>query len=302
MRSLKNIAVYWNRPSRCAYLFLFPSMIILVCFSILPVLSSFVISFTDMNLFLTNVEFLGTVNYIKMFSDARMWNSFRNTIVFAIGEVPIQVSLGLLIAAAVSRNSHFNKVMRTVYFIPVICSLTSMGIILSMMLDTTIGIIPYYCKVLGLGNPMFHKSASTSMITVILVTVWKNFGHTMVILLAGIQGISSSYYEAADVEGATGLMKFFRITIPLLLPNIAFCAVTNLIGSMQVFDQIYVMTRGGPMFSTESAVMYIYTRGFNSPFQLGYASAIAVMLCLIIVTLSLTLNRWFIAREEGIYG
>ena len=124
----------------------------------------------------------------------------------------------------------------------------------------------------------------------------------MVILLAGIQSISPSYYEAAEVEGASKTDQFFRITIPLLTPNIAFCAVTNLIGSMQVFDQVYVTTRGGPMFSTESAVLYIYTRGFNSPYQLGYASAIAVLLCLIIMTLSLTLNRWFIAREEGIYG
>ena len=301
MNPINRVTAYWNRPERAAYLFLAPSLIILVCFSLIPVLASFAISFMKMNLFLSDVGFAGLKNYQKLWADARMWNSLKNTMIFVLGEVPLQVCLGLVVAAMVTRNTRFNKMMRAAYFVPVICSLTSIGIILSMMLDTTIGIIPYFCKLLGLGSPTFLKSVSTAMPTVIAVTAWKNFGHTAVILLAGMQSIAPAYYEAADVEGAGKGNQFLRITIPLLLPNIAFCVVTNLIGSMQVFDQVYVMTRGGPLYSTESAVMYIYTRGFNSPFQLGYASAIAVALCLIIMALSLTLNRWFIAREEGIY-
>ena len=140
-----------------------------------------------------------------------------------------------------------------------------------------------------------------AMPIIVFLTVWKNFGHTMVILLAGIQSISPGYYEAATVEGATAWKQFSRITLPLLLPNIAFCVVTNLIGSMQVFDQVYVATRGGPLFKTETIVQYIYSRAFNQPYALGYASSIATVLFVIIMTLSLSLNSWFLKREEAVY-
>ncbi|MCE5342140.1 MAG: sugar ABC transporter permease [Eubacteriales bacterium] len=221
---------------------------------------------------------------------------------FMLMEVPLQVTLGLFVAVLVSRASWFVRLARSVLFIPVVCSLTSISIIWSLILDPTIGIIPYYTQLLGLGKCTFLKDPNLAMPIIVFLSVWKNFGQTMVILLAGIQSINPTYYEAAMVEGAKPAQQFFRITLPLLLPNVAFCVITNLIGSMQVFDQVYVATRGGPMFRTETAVMYIYTRAFSAPFQLGYASAIATVLFVIIMILSLTLNRWFLKREEAVYA
>lgn len=290
-----------TKPEKAAYLFILPSILILFFFTIIPVVSAIGISFYDMNMFFHNTRFVGIENYTKMLKDPRVWNSLKNTFIFVLFEVPIQVSVGLLIASMLSKNTRINKIMRATYFIPVICSLTSISIIWSLILDPNIGIIPYYCKQLNIGSPKFLKDPNMAMSVIIFLTVWKNFGHTMVILLAGIQGINSAYYEAADVEGAGSVSKFTKITIPLLIPNIAFCFITNLIGSMQIFDQVYVATRGGPLFRTETIVQYIYSRGFTSPFQLGYASSIAVMLFIIIMTMSLTLNRWFLRKEEAIY-
>ncbi len=290
-----------NRPEKAAYLFILPSMIVLLVFTIVPVVSAVGISLFDMNMFFKDTKFIGFANYAKAFSDKRVWNSFGNTFRFVLMEVPLQVALGLFIAVLVSRTTWFTKFMRTVYFIPVICSLTSISIIWSLILDPTIGILSYYMRQLGLGQCQFLKDPNLAMPIIVLMTVWKNFGHTMVILLAGIQSISTVYYEAALVEGASPAKQFLYITLPLLLPNVAFCCVTNLIGSMQVFDQVYVATRGGPMFRTETAVQYIYSRAFASPFALGYASSIAVVLFIIIMVLSLTLNTWFIRREEAIY-
>ena len=290
-----------NRPEKTAYLFILPSMLILLVFTIIPVISAVGISLFNMNMFFKDTAFVGLANYKKAFADPRVWNSFGNTLKFVLMEVPLQVAVGLFLAVLLSRRSWFTNAMRTVFFVPVICSLTSIGIIWSLILDPTIGILPYYLRCLGLGSCQFLKDPDLAMPIIVLLTVWKNAGHTMVILLAGINAINPAYYEAARVEGASAVRQFFSITLPLLLPNVAFCVVTNLIGSMQVFDQVYVATRGGPLFRTETAVMYIYSRAFSAPFALGYASSIAVVLFVIIMTLSLTLNTWFLKREEGIY-
>ena len=291
-----------NKPAKAAYLFILPSMLILFVFTLIPVVSSVAIGFFDLNMFFKNTTFVGLQNYVKLLADRRVWNSFGNTLAFMLMEVPLQVALGLFVAVLVSRTGWFTRLARSVLFIPVVCSLTSISIIWSLILDPTIGIVPYYTQLLGLGKCSFLKDPNLAMPIIVFLSVWKNFGQTMVILLAGIQSINPTYYEAAMVEGARPIQQFFRITLPLLLPNIAFCVITNLIGSMQVFDQVYVATRGGPMFRTETAVMYIYTRAFSSPFQLGYASAIATVLFVIIMILSLSLNRWFLKREEAVYA
>ena len=136
------------------------------------------------------------------------------------------------------------------------------------------------------------------MPTVILMTVWKNFGYTMSILVVGIQGIPTDYFEAAEIDGANGRQKFFAITSPQLLPSLGFCIITNLIGSLQVFDQVYVTTGGGPQRSTETLVYYIYKTGFTNPYDLGYASAMSVIMLVIILALSLPIYLRMFAKER----
>jgi multiple sugar transport system permease protein len=289
------------RPEKAAYLFIAPSMLILTLFVVVPLVAALVISMTQLNLFFTKTNFIGFANYLKAFSTDRVWNSFKNTFYFVLLEVPAQVVLGLVVASALAANTRFNRVMRSIFFIPVVCSLTSISLIWSLILDPTIGMIPYSLTLLGLPKITFLKDPALAMPVLAFLTVWKNFGHTMIIIGAGLTGISSTYYEAARIDGANAFQQFMRVTVPLLLPAIGFCVVTNLIGSMQMFDQAYVTTRGGPLFKTETAVIYIYQRAFSQPFELGLASAISVMLFVVIAVLSLTANGIIRRRERNLY-
>lgn len=294
---LKKTVKYFNKPSRAAYVFLFPSLLTLSVFVLFPLCFALVVSFSNLDIFLDPPKFVGLNNFVALVSDPRFLNALKNSFYFLL-EVPLQIILGLLVAVYLSKNTFFRKSMRSVFFVPTICSLTAMGIVWSFLLDPQIGMVPYYLSVFGINNLTFLHDPSLAMICVILMTVWKNFGMTMIILVAAIQGVPSSYYDAADIDGAGEFKKLWKITIPLIIPNIAFCVVTNIIGSMQVFDQIYVMTQGGPLYSTETLVMYIYDVGFKeSPFNLGYASAIAVVLFILIMIITLFTNNYLDKKQ-----
>lgn len=295
----RSILEFFKKPKGVAYLFLLPAGLTLLIFVIIPLVSAIIISFLNLTIFLHIPKFVGLANYARLLHDGRFWNALKNSIYFLI-EMPIQVLVGLLLAAYLSKNTFFRKFLRSVFFIPVVCSLTAMGIVWSFLLDPQIGIIPYYLTELGLPHLQFLTDPKMAMPLIILMTVWKNFGLTLVILVAGIQSIPQSYYEASEMDGANSIVQFFRITLPLLVPSLGFCIVTNTIGSLQVFDQIYVMTQGGPLHATETLVMYIYNVGFTSePFNLSYASTIAVILFMIIMLISLLMNNYLTRRETA---
>lgn len=289
---------YWYRQDKVAYVFLAPSMIILFLFAFIPLVAALVISLLNIDIFFNNISFAGIKNFVAAFLDERFINALKNTVVFAIIEVPLQIVIGLLIANTLSHNSLFSKLARSVFFIPVVCSMAAIGVVWSLMVDGNIGIVTYIVKkIFGVDINLF-RLAGTAMPTVIAMTVWKNFGYTMSILVVGIQGISQELYEAAEIDGANGRQKFFNVTIPQLLPSLGFCLITNLIGSLQVFDQVYVTTSGGPQYKTETLVYYIYKTGFTSPFNLGYASAMSVLLLVVILIISLPLYFKMFKREE----
>ena len=218
---------------------------------------------------------------------------------FAVVEVSLQVVIGLLIANALSGTALFSRMARSVFFVPVVCSMAAIGIVWSLLLDGTIGMIPYFIKEwFGITGLSFFRDSGTAMGTVIAMTVWKNFGYTMSILVVGIQAIPTDYFEAAKIDGASRVQQFFWITIPQLLPSLGFCLITNLIGSLQVFDQVYVTTGGGPQRKTETLVYYIYKTGFTNPFDLGYASAISVLLLIVILAFSLPVYFKMFKAEE----
>ena len=259
---------YWNRPDRAAYLFLTPSFLVLLLFTVIPLLGTLAISFTDLNIFFTSRNFVSFENFTRIFSDERAVNSLIHCF------------------------------CRSTFYIPVICSLTSIAIIFSMLLDPNVGAIPYLFSQVGLPIPQFFRDPTLAMPTVAIMTVWKNFGVTMTILLTAIQGISPSLYESAQMDGATNRQQFFNITLPQIVPSLGFCILTNLIGSMQVFDQVYVATAGGPQFKTETAVQYIYSRGFTAPYELGYASALSSVLFIIVATIAISTNVYMSRKEK----
>jgi len=297
----KRFSSYWNQPKHAAYLFITPSLLFLTVFVFVPLIIALFLGFFQVNLFFKDTMFVLFDNFTRAFQDERVMGSFLNTTYFVLLETPIQVFIGLVVAVLVTQNTYFNRFLRSIYFSPVICSMTAIGIIWSMVLDSNIGIIPYYIYRLGFEKPLMLRDPNWAMPIVALLTVWRNFGHTMIILVAGISSIPGTYYEAARIDGASSIQQFIRITIPLLLPALGFCMVTNLIGSFQVFDQVYVATRGGPMFRTETVVQYIYTRAFKAPYELGYASAIAFLLFLLIAVFSLILNHRLRRQEEKMF-
>ncbi|MFT4006344.1 MAG: sugar ABC transporter permease [Lacrimispora sp.] len=299
MKRRSKLAAYWNRPYHAAYLFLLPSLILLVVFAVIPLIASLVISVMNMNIFFTDTGFAGFKNFLEAFADDRFWNALKNTVVFVIFEVPLQIVLGLLVANMLTEAGWFNRLARSVIFLPVICSMAAIGIVWSILLDGNIGFIPYLLSKIGIDGVNFFRDARTAMPTVIAMTVWKNFGYTMSILVVGIQGISESYYEASRCDGATRTQQFFKITIPLLKETLGFCLITNTIGSLQVFDQVYVTTQGGPRYKTETLVQYVYKTGFNQPYDLGYASALSALLLVVILIISLPMYKKMFMNKEA---
>lgn len=295
---MKNLSRYWNKSNHAAYLFLVPSFLVLFLFTVIPLIGTFAISFTNLNIFFTTRDFVGLKNFIRIFSDERAVNALVHTLYFTLLETPTQIIVGLLFAVILAKNTRFNRFFRSAVYIPVICSLTSIAIIFSMLLDPNIGAIPYLFSQIGLPIPQFFRDPALAMPTVAFMTVWKNFGVTMTILLTAIQGISRSLYESAEMDGATKRQQFFNITIPQIIPSLGFVTLTNLIGSMQVFDQVYIATAGGPQFKTETAVQYIYSRGFSAPYELGYASALSSVLFIIIAVIAITANLYMTHKEK----
>ena len=297
----KRICSYWNRPNHAAWLFLLPAIVLLAVFVILPLAGTMVLGFFKVNIFLNDPEFVGLENFKRFFTDSRAINSLWHTLYYAVWQVPLQIIIGLVLAAMLSKNTIFNKFCRSVFFVPTVCSLTATSIIWSMLLNPYIGSIPYIIQKIGLTAPRFLTDPMLALPTIALITVWKNFGMTLMIMLGGIHGISPSLYESADMDGANRIQQFFHITVPQIIPSLSFCLLTNFIGSMQVFDQVYIMTGGGPQFKTETAVQYIYVRGFNAPFELGYASAVSWILFVLIAAIAIGMNL-FMNRKEKQYS
>lgn len=298
-KSFKNLTAYWNRPDKAAYLFVAPALLILLMFTVIPLIATMVISTLDMDVFLMIKDFVGFDHFIKLSGDERLIEAAIHTLYFAGVEVPLQIILALLIAVYVSKNTVFRKFLRSIFFVPSICSLTAIGIIASFLLDPQTGVYPLYLTQLGLPRLEFFRDPVWAMPSVITLTVWRNFGYSMIILVAGIQAIPDSYYEAAQLDGAGKVKQFFTITMPMLMPAFSFCVITTTISALQVFDQIFVTTQGGPLNKTETIVGYIYNTGFKmAPYDLGYASAISVSLFVVIMAITLLMNQYFLHKES----
>lgn len=284
---------------RAGLLFVTPTMLIFTVFVFVPLIISFVFSFLKFDMMFNNIEFQGAANYLKLVTDQKFWNAMGNTLYYTLGTVPLQVLVALITAVALKKNSKINTFFKSVFFLPSIVSMTVISIIWSFLLDPDIGMFPYWLSFLGVEPMALLKSPVWAMPTIILVSIWKSFGFNMVILIAGLQGVPDSYYEAADIDGASGMRKFMKITVPMLMPTLSFTVVNSIISSFQVFDQIYVMTKGGPLFKTQTVVQLIYSAAFDS-FNMGYASTIAIALFIITFVVSLFTFRRMQRGEDDL--
>lgn len=263
-----------------------PSMVIISVFTIYPIIQSLVMSFTNWNILRNTKSFVGLSNYVKMFSDERFLNALKNTVEYTVFYVPLLMLLSVLFAAAINQKFTASGFYKSLLFVPAVTSMAIIAIIFRYILDGDIGLISLWLRKIGISVPDFLRDEKTAMGAVIFTSLWRWIGFNMVILLAGMCAIPDSLYEAAEIDGAGNLRKFFSITLPLIAPSVSFTLITNIISSFQVYDQVYVMTKGGPMFRTEVLVYYIYYNGFNV-YKMGYASAMAFFLFVIILLFTL---------------
>jgi len=267
---------WFQKDGAWALLLLLPNILGFLAFTLIPVLGSFMLSFTSWDM-LSPVKWVGVDNYASLIKDETFIKVFWNTIYFAGVSVPLGMVISLLLAVALDRDIRFKKFYRAAYFLPVVSSMVAVAVVWQFIYNPEYGLLNYFLGMLGITGPNWLTSTSWAMPAVILTSIWKNVGFNMLIFLAGLQGISESYYEAAELDGARWHHKFWYVTVPLLSPTTFFVTVMSFIGSFQVFDTVFLMTQGGPARSTSVIVHYLYENAFKY-FNMGYASAMAYVL------------------------
>jgi ABC-type sugar transport system permease subunit len=240
---------------------------------------------------------VGVANYARLVSDPRVWNALRNTVYYTAVTVPVGIVISLALAQALNAAIPARSALRAAFFLPVIASFAIVAIVWSFLLDPDIGYLSYWLRQLGVPVSGWLRDPRWAMPAVMLVSIWKNLGFNMVIFLAGLQAIDSSFYEAAKVDGASAWQRFWSITLPLLRQSMLFVLVISIIAAFEVFDVVWVMTPGGgPLFSTDVLVTYIYHEGIQI-LDISYASSIGVVLFLIVFALTLVQLRVLRFRE-----
>lgn len=275
-----------------ALLFLSPTLVIVTTFVVFPILFSFYLSFHEWNMFGSERSFVGMDNYARMFSDREFWLVFRHTAFYTLGTVPLNMALALVVAFALNKKLRGKKWLRAAFFTPVVISSVAAAVIWRWVFDPNLGLANHMLSLLGMSPVNWMNDAGAAMFSLIIVGVWKTFGINVVLYAAGLAGIPEHYYEAAEIDGAGGWTRFWRITLPLLSPTTLFILVLSVIGSFQVFDLVYVLTYGGPLGSTKVIVFYLYEHAFRF-FNMGYASAVAYALFAVLLVLTLAQIRFF---------
>lgn len=273
-----------TKHGRTAALFIAPSFIPLVLFLILPMFAAIVLSFSSWDL-LTPPHWIGLANFQELIHDKDFHNALKNTLIFIAGYLPLVYVLGLSAALALDRKFRGSSILRAAYFLPVITSWVVVALLWKWILNPQGGLVNSGLAAIGIDGPGWWTSKSWSMISVIIPSAWKDLGYVMLILLAGLQSIPPEYKEAASIDGASKRQILFRITLPLLTPASFFILVVSLINNFQVFDQIYVMTQGGPEGSTSVVVQQIVKNSFEYG-HMGYASAMSMVLFSIILVIT----------------
>lgn len=267
------------------YILIFPVVIIFAVFMVYPIIRSLYLSFFE--LVSGSYEFVGLSNYTTLFKDEVFWKSLGNTVIYLIVQVPVMIGGALLIAVAIEQKFLKGKAFfRTTIFLPSVTALVAYALVFKVLLNGDHGLINYVIELFGgKGVNWFYEEWPARFAIIISIT-WRWLGYNMIILLAGIQSIPNELMEAADIDGASFWDKLFHITIPMVKPIILFCTITSTIGTLQLFDEPFILTEGGPNNATITMGQYLYNNGFRY-LKFGYASAIGYVMTVIIGLLSL---------------
>lgn len=294
----RNDSKYRKGDLPSALLFLSPTLVIFSTFILFPVFFSFYLSFQKWNMFSGEATYVGLDNYIRMFESAEFWIVLKNTAIYTIGTIPLNMLLSLAIAYVLNKKLAGKKFLRTAFFAPVIISPVAAAVIWRWLYDPNFGLVNYFIGFFGFNPVNWLNEPTAAMFALIIMGVWKTFGINMVLFSAGLQGIPDSYYEAAELDGAGKLAKFWHITVPMLAPTTFFIMIMSMISSFQVFDLVYVLTSGGPLGSTKVLVFYVYEYAFKF-FEMGYASAISYFLFALLFILTMIQIRYMKSKVYG---
>lgn len=290
-----------SEANAAAWFFLAPALVLIGIFFFLPVTASLLLSVTDFDLYgiadIRNTRFVGFQNYSRLLRTPDFWVALRNTFYFAFvgGPLTIAVSLGAALLLS-SRLVRFKGLFRTIYFTPFVTTLVAVSIVWKYLYHTRYGLFNHALGAIGVGPVDWLGDPNWAMPAIILMAVWKSFGYNMLIFIAGLQAIPEELYDAAEIDGAGPVRKFFSITLPMLAPTLVFVGVITMIGYFQLFAEPYVMTSGGPLRSTTSVVLLMYEEGFRW-WRMGFAAAIAFVL--FIVILIATLLQFRLQKERA---
>jgi ABC-type sugar transport system permease subunit len=268
-----------------AYAFVGPALLVLLAFIVYPAGYSFVLSFYEWNGFTPQWgEFVGVQNYVDLARDPIFWKAAVNSVLFVAFRTPLEVGIAFVLAMLLNQNIPGRSFLRTMFFVPVVMSLIVVTILFQRILEPNAGLLNTFLRSVGLNVlalPWLGDTA-TALPVVVLVSVWKNVGFSLVILLAGLQGLPTEVIEAARCDGATRRQLTLHVIIPLMKPILGIATVLSIIGGLKVFDLVYIMTRGGPTYSTEVFATMLYRHAFDLN-EMGIASALAVVMVLVIM-------------------
>jgi len=273
-----------RRRDLAAYLFLLPGLIHFIVFVLLAVLASLGLSFTRWDL-LSRPVFIGVQNFVDMVHDDLFWNALRVTFLYVLLSLPAGVVLALGLALAMNQKLRGISFFRACYFIPVVSSMVAVSMVWRWIYQPDFGLLNYLLSLVGITGPDWLGDDRLTMPSLAVLSIWKGLGFNMVLFLAGLQGIPRSLYEAAAIDGAGRWAQFRHVTWPLLTPTTFFVVVLGIIGSFQAFDQVVLMTNGGPGDASRVYTFYLYTKAFRDH-AMGYAAALAWVLFAIIAAVT----------------
>ena len=288
-----------KRENLTGILFIIPAMLPLLVFWILPVIFSGGLSFTNWDMMSEDIKFMGFKNYTSLLRDPNFGRVLKNTLVFAVGSTIPTIFLGMMIALVMDGASKGAGLYRTIIFAPYITPMVAISVVWSWIFEPRVGILNFVMRLVSLPESQWLQSSKTAMISVLIVTTWKSLGWTMIFYMEAIRKVPKSLLESASMDGANGFWRFIKITLPMISPTTFFLVIMSTISSLQAYDQIQVLTQGGPAGATRTLLYYYYQEAFQN-FNTGKASAVAVILVIITVILSLAGTR--ISKKTVFYN
>jgi multiple sugar transport system permease protein len=273
-----------------AYLFILPILIVFGVFRIYPSIQTLVYSFFDINLVAKTLKPVALKNFALLLHDATFMKAIRNTLTFAVFIVLFSTALGLILASLFTSRMRGAGLFKAVYFAPFITSTVAAAVVWTFLYNPRFGLFNSILEILHLPTRSWISSSKEALASIIIFSIWKSVGYNMVIFIAGLQNVPESFHEAAIIDGAGGIRRFFSISVPLVAPTAIFVVMYNTILALKVFDQVFVLTAGGPADATTVVVLQIYKQAFEN-YRFGYAASMAFVLFVIIITVTVVQYR-----------